>query len=156
MSSWMVDSCLPLWPLAAPHFHRFPFVDAVSVCPLLSRVELQRRRLSVRWTEALLLCNSCSISICTLTVCLAPTAGLYKLITVNCVPPLHNQLMGLRPVRCAPEGWVSVCVCVCASVCVCVCVCMCVTVFNVQYEIQWIWTKIHYNLHHDQSWTHYY
>lgn len=44
-----------------------------------------------------------SVSICTLTVCLAATAGLYKLITVNCVPPLHNQLMFLRTVRCATE-----------------------------------------------------
>lgn len=45
--------------------------------------------------------TSCSISICTLMICLALTAGLYQLIAVNCVPPLHNQLMWLRPVRCA-------------------------------------------------------
>lgn len=48
--------------------------------------------------------TSCSISICTLMICLALTAGLYQLIAVNCVPPLHNQLMWLRPVRCAPRA----------------------------------------------------
>ncbi|MEQ2203674.1 hypothetical protein XENOCAPTIV_002068 [Xenoophorus captivus] len=37
------------------------------------------------------------------SVCLALTAGLNKLIIVNCVPLLHNQLMWLRRVRCAPQ-----------------------------------------------------
>lgn len=70
-------------------------------------------------TEAASLCQSGGWRLCcyvTPRSCLAATAGLYKLITVNCVPPLHNQLMWLRPVRCAPEGGVRVCVRMCGFV----------------------------------------
>ncbi len=126
---WCIHVCLPAWPLVGPDSPVFLWRH----CEPLSIV-VQRGG-----TEAVSPCQSggwrlcCyvtprSISICTLTVCLAPTAGLYKLITVNCVPPLHNQLMWLRPVRCAPEGGVCQCVSVCVCVCVCVCLCLCVCV----------------------------
>lgn len=80
--------------------------------------------------EVFLLCNA-SLHLHVYTVCLALTAGLYKLITVNCVPPLHNQLMWLRPLRCACEGYLHVCP-------------RMPTVFSVHYEAQWTWAEIHY------------
>lgn len=127
--SWWLYSCpdarFPLTPLGA----------SVYCCPQWRYSELPSggRRLCCYVMPH-------SISICTLTVCLALTAGLCKLITVNCVPPLHNQLICLRPVRCAHEGYVRVCPSM-------------PTVFSVQYETQWIWAKIHYNLYCGGSWS---
>lgn len=61
--------------------------------PLQASTVVQREAtLSVRWLETWRLRNG-SGSICSLTVYLVLTAGLDKLITVNCVPPPHNQLM---------------------------------------------------------------